>query len=329
MRLLPVIKGTLTFVPGVMSLLGVRPTGGSDAASYCYGVWMKHLTLLVDAGMPEIPRTVAEVGPGDSLGTGMAALLSGARHCLALDVVRFADRDRNLAIFDDLVKLFRARARRPHKGWPDFDHLLEDGLFPHRILHAPLLQASLAPARIAAIRAEIAAGLPGGERAFIRYRVPWGAPEPAEAGSADLVISHSVMEHVDDMAALHRACAAWLRPGGWFSHQIDFTDHGITGQWNGHLSYSDIAWKLVRGRRPFLLNRVLLSQHLEAMEKAGLVTRRVMRNPRRDGLPRAALAPRFRGFADEDLQCRGALVQGTRGIVDPSGLSPASPSAPQ
>lgn len=314
MRLLPVIKGTLTFVPGVMSLLGVRPTGGSDAASYCYGVWMKHLTLLADAGMTAIPRTVAEVGPGDSLGTGMAALLCGARHCLALDVVRFADRDRNLAIFDELVALFRARAPRPHKGWPDFDPLLGEGLFPHHILSEDALAENLADARVTAIRAEIAAGLPGGEQAFIRYRVPWGAPDPAEAGSADLIISHSVMEHVDDMEVLHRACAAWLRPGGWFSHQIDFTDHGITGDWNGHLAYSDAAWKLVRGKRPFLLNRVMLCEHIEAMEKAGLVFRRVMRNERTDGLPRGALASRFRGFADQDLQCRGALVQGTRAL---------------
>lgn len=312
MHMLPVIKGALTFVPGVLPLMGIRPTGGSNTASYCYGVWMKHLTMLVDAGMPAMPLTVAEVGPGDSLGTGMAALLSGARHCLALDVVRFADRQRNLAIFDELVELFRARAPRPHKSWPDFDALLDEGLFPHRILTREVLAETLSPGRIAAIRAEIDAGLPGGEGAFIRYRVPWGAPEPAEAGMADLVISHSVMEHVDDVELLHSACAQWLRPGGWFSHQIDFTDHGITGQWNGHLAYSPGAWKIVRGRRPFLLNRVLLSEHLRVIGQNGLALRRVMRNERQDGLARDALAERFRAFADEDLCCRGALVQGIR-----------------
>ena len=312
MQLMPVVKGALTWVPGVMALKGIRPTGGSTTADYCYGVWMKHLVLLADAGMSRIPTTVAEAGPGDSLGTGIAALLCGARHCLALDVVRIAPRERNLAIFDELVRLFRQRAPRPRRGWPDFDALLEPDLFPHRILGDALLEQSLDPARLAAIRAEIDAGIPGGPDAFIRYRVPWGVPEPAEAGTADLVISHSVMEHVDDVDALHRACAAWLKPGGWFSHQIDFTDHGITGQWNGHLAYPDAAWKLVRGRRPFLLNRVQLSQHVESMEKSGLVVRRLMRNERQDGLRREQLAPRFRAFGDQDLRCRGALVQGTR-----------------
>lgn len=312
MQWLPVVKGALTFVPGVMSLVGVRPTGGSTAASYCYGVWMKHLVMLTEAGMPSVPAVVAEFGPGDSLGTGLAALLSGARQCLALDVVRFADRDRNLAIFDQLVELFRQRAPRPQKGWPDFDPLLDEDLFPHRILTRELLAKTLKPERVAAIRADIEAGIPGGESAFIRYRVPWGAPQPGEAGTVGLVLSHSVLEHVDDVAALHRACAAWLAHGGWFSHQIDFSDHGITGRWNGHLAYPDAAWKLVRGRRPFLLNRVLLSQHIESMEKSGLVIRRLMRNARTDGLSRGQLAPRFRAFGDEDLQCRGALVQGTR-----------------
>jgi hypothetical protein len=76
---------------------------------YCYEVWLKHLTLLWANGLRTIPDTVAELGPGDSLGTGLAALLSGANHYYALDIIRYADTPRNLMIFDQLVDLFQRR----------------------------------------------------------------------------------------------------------------------------------------------------------------------------------------------------------------------------
>jgi hypothetical protein len=85
MRLTPVIKGAATYIPGldkVASKWRKRGTGGTDTAAYCYEVWLKHLTLLWANGMRTIPDTVAELGPGDSLGTGLAALLSGANHYL-------------------------------------------------------------------------------------------------------------------------------------------------------------------------------------------------------------------------------------------------------
>jgi len=77
-ELKPVLKGVATMVPGLHRLLA-RPGGGStDSAEYCYGVWLKHLTFLWQSGMREMPSSVAELGPGDSLGVGLAALLSGA-----------------------------------------------------------------------------------------------------------------------------------------------------------------------------------------------------------------------------------------------------------
>ena len=75
-----ILKGMLTFVPGitrVMPGIGLG-TGGTDSARYCYGVWLKYLTLLHENGMHAIPGTIAELGPGDSLGIGLAAMLSGA-----------------------------------------------------------------------------------------------------------------------------------------------------------------------------------------------------------------------------------------------------------
>ena len=79
MRLTPVIRGAAAYIPGLYKAVSnwrKVGTGGTDTAAYCYDVWLKHLTLLWANGLRTIPDTVAELGPGDSLGTGLAALLT-------------------------------------------------------------------------------------------------------------------------------------------------------------------------------------------------------------------------------------------------------------
>jgi hypothetical protein len=161
MRLTPVIRGAATYIPGLDKVVSkwrkasASPPahgGGTDTAAYCYEVWLKHLTLLWASGMRTIPDTVAELGPGDPLGTGLAALLSGANHYYALDIVHYANTPRNLMIFDQLVDLFQRRVGRPSKGWPDYDQHLDPNMFPSHILTESALESALAPDRIAAIR---------------------------------------------------------------------------------------------------------------------------------------------------------------------------------
>jgi len=130
----PAIKGLLTFIPGVSNLLPPRREGGTKSAAYCYDVWLKHLVFLWESGVRTIPKTYAELGPGDSLGIGLCAMLCGAERYFALDVLRHSNTERNLLIFDELLGRFRSRAPRPNRGWPDFDPFLNDRLFPEHIL---------------------------------------------------------------------------------------------------------------------------------------------------------------------------------------------------
>ena len=51
------------------------------------------------------------------------------------------------------------------------------------------------------------------------------------------------------------------------SHQIDFTSHGVTEKWNGHRAYSDLLWKIIVGKRKYLINREPVSTHIGLMEK--------------------------------------------------------------
>jgi hypothetical protein len=66
--------------------------------------------MLRRGGLPTTFHTIVEVGPGDSLGIGLAALLCGVEHYIALDVVRYAQTTRNLQILDELIALLRDRA---------------------------------------------------------------------------------------------------------------------------------------------------------------------------------------------------------------------------
>src|SRR3954471_3640756 len=99
MRLAPIARGLLTYFPAINDLISPRSSvGHTDSADYCFGVWVKHLTLLRAHGMQSMPQSVAELGPGESMGVGLCALLSGANQCFGLDVVAHSNPERNLRI---------------------------------------------------------------------------------------------------------------------------------------------------------------------------------------------------------------------------------------
>ncbi len=275
----PVVKGLLTFIPGVPRMLPRGRTGGTNKASYCLEAWIKHLTLLRAAGMRGMPRALAELGPGDSIGLGLAALLSGVERYVALDVVRFSNAEADLAIFEELAALARAG------------------------------DASIADDRIARIRSAILS--PGTDcgGVAIRYVAPWSDDRVIEPGSIDAVISHAVLEHVVDLEGAYRALSRWLKPGGMMSHQIDFTAHGLAERWNGYRAYSELLWKTIVGRRPYLINREPCSTHLALLEKYGFEILSTKRVTRTDGIERSRLSRRWKDLSDEDLSCSDLTVQ--------------------
>ena len=81
-----------------------------------------------------MPLTLAELGPGDSIGIGLSAMLSGVDNYYALDVVEYSNTEFNLKIFDELVELFKGRAAGPGNGWPDYSQHLNKHRFPNHIL---------------------------------------------------------------------------------------------------------------------------------------------------------------------------------------------------
>jgi hypothetical protein len=296
--------GIASMLPGIRAFT-CRASGGTCSARYCYSVWLRHLSRLHENGCPTEFTSVAELGPGDSIGMGLAAVLCGVERYIALDVKAHADRETNLRIFEELVALFRARTPLPDDAeFPLVQPKLARYDFPREILDEHRLAGSLAESRLSAIRAAIA-----GKSASIEiaYVAPWYDPSIVQENSVDFLFSQAVLEHVEDLNAAYGAMQRCVKAGGIMSHSIDFSSHDVTRAWNGHWALGDTAWRLIRGDRPYLINRQPLSCHLHLLQQYGFDVVRV--ESRHEAVSTSFRpAPRFRSMSDADVRTRGAFV---------------------
>lgn len=297
----------VTFIPGIGSLPPVqerlrrrtRVSQETASARYCYTIWMRHLSKLAEHGSNTDPQVVAELGPGASLGVGLAALLCGAERYYAFDVECHTAAASNRTVFEDLVRLFETRAAIPDSAempevWPS----LTSYAFPDGLLTSERLARSLAPERIERIRRSL-------ERldspdSMIQYRAPWTDSGVIEDNAVDLVLSQAVFEHIDDLEGAYRTMRRWLRTGGLGSHTIDFRSHETSRRWDGHWGYSDLEWRIIRGRDPWSINREPCSTHRRLLAGNGLALlgEQLARAPAT--LAPRRLAARFRGMSEED-----------------------------
>jgi hypothetical protein len=317
MILKPVVRGLLTYVPAIEKRIG-KSTRGTDSARYCYSVWMRHLVMARASGLADDPRVVAELGPGDSLGIGLCALLTGASTYVGLDLVNYTDPSRNAAVLEELIMLFAKRAPVPDATeFPELKPYLPSYEFPAGILTAERLARCLAPARVDSIRRALESmndRTDGGEAGDVRiaYRAPWNDPAVIQRGSVDMIFSQAVLEHVDDLSGTYRALSEWLKPGGFASHEIGFVSHRLTPEWNGHWTIADPVWKLIRGRRPYLLNREPASTHVRMIRESGLEVVNEDRVSKKSDVARSRLSRRFREMSDEDLTTKSIFIQAAK-----------------
>jgi hypothetical protein len=295
---------------GIKSFLPVRKkytgTGGSDSARYCYASWLRHAVTIADVMPAFQPRVLAELGPGDSLGLGLAALMSGVERYVALDVLAHTNVQANLCVLDELVALFRQRAEIP--GDAEFPNLYPRAVqheFPARALAAMGLTPDTNDDRVADIRHALhEAATTRSDDRLIRYLCPWPTAT-VTPGSVDLIVTQAVLQDMDHwvkddvLATAFAAMARWLRPGGVMSHQVNlaFPD---TDNWNDHWCYGDLAWRIIRGRRPYYVNRVPASEYLRMCERFGfeLVAVHPVHSVRE--ARRSKLSRRFRDLPDTD-----------------------------
>jgi SAM-dependent methyltransferase len=287
-----------------------KGTGGTDSARYCYSVLLRHLVKAYNNQLPTNPKVVAELGPGDSLGTGLAALISGADHYYGFDVIEYSTNQRNFEIFDELVELFKNREKIPGKDeFPMVRPYLDTYEFPRHILTDERLNESLRPDRIAYIKNALSNPGKKNDQIMIAYFVPWDDIKVIKYDSVDMLFTQGVMQLVDNLQNAYQVISRWLKPGGFMSHETDFTSYRTAEKWNGYWAYSDFFWKLMKGKRLCLTNRSPHSMHIQLMEDNGFKIVCDHKISDMTGIKRSQLAPRFRNLSDDDLTTSGAFIQ--------------------
>jgi hypothetical protein len=299
---------------GIKSIFVATPigTGGTVSAQYCYSVYLRHLVVADQHGLGTDPNTVVELGPGDSIGIGLMALLTGAEQYYAVDAVRHASSETNLLIFDELVKLLKSQT--PIPSGDEFSEILpvlDDYSFPSKILNDARLNHAFAVDRLSRLRMALVSDMVTGP---IRYLAPIGQLHEIQSNSVDLIISQAVMEHVDRLEETYIECFRCLKPNGFTSHQIDLRCHDTAPEWNGHWKYADLTWWLMRGGRPWFINREPCSKHTDLVNQAGLKIHAEIKQSDCSGISRGQLATRFKELSDSDLTTAGVLVLASKTV---------------
>lgn len=256
------IFGILTFIPGVYNLRAKKlGSGGSYSARYCYSVWMRHIISMTDKNSQFLNKKIVEIGPGDTLGVGLMGLLLGAKKYYAFDTVQFANVEKNLKIFNELVSLIQNKTKIPDNNeFPRMQPLINKYDFPENIYTDDFIKSCLHNDKIIKIRDSIINQ--NKKNSIIHYITP-NKPKTFDIEKEiDLIISQATLEHVDDLLSMYKNFKKWISPNGIMSHSIDFKSHGYARSWDGHWSISNFRWFLMRGKRPYFINRKPLSTHL-------------------------------------------------------------------
>lgn len=264
------------------------PLGTGGSPEYSFSVWIRHLKKVYDQGISTIPAIVAELGPGSTLGVGIAALLSGSKTYIALDVQNYIYKESLLNDFDEMVKIFKERRN-------------VNGEFPSHILTESLLAETLKESRIKEIRDEIERY--GENSKFIKYYAPWTDDKLIVYSSVDFILSQCVLEHVEELENCYIAMDKWLKPGGYSSHLVDFQCHEFTRHWNGHWAYSESEWEKVKGTDDWAINREPATKHYEYALKMNFnVIEFKRRKATVNGISRDQLSTQFQNTSDEDME---------------------------
>ena len=303
------LKGLATFIPGAKRSPGKGSMGGNVSARYCYSVWLRHLVTINSKIPLGIPHTIAEIGPGESLGTGIAALISGADHYYAFDSVRLADPGADQKMLEDLIQLFQKEEDIPGPDeFPLVKPFLSSYEFPKSLLTSRHLKEKMRKERLVNLRQALTKPEDKMNPIRISYQAPDYDLRDAADNQFDLIFSQTALEYIPDIEKFYKRCYQLLKSKGVMSHQIDLTSMGLSQFWDGHWTYSDFEWKLIRGRRRCIVNREPYSKHRDSLLGANFNITLEMKRTSSPNFNREHLAKPFRKLSDDDLTTTGAYI---------------------
>ena len=189
---------------------------------------------------------------------------------------------------------------RERKNFAPADRILPTTSFPSQLFTSEQLTASLSDEWVARVKQSVHE-----HNDLVGYL---HTLEDLPDASVDYLFSHSVLEHVEDLAAMYRTMWRWLRPGGTMTHSIDLSSHGTSKLWNGHWTVPDSVWRMMRGKRRYFLNREPASTHRRLLEQVGFECKEFHLTRLPSSLQRTDLAPRFRQLSESDLTTVAAFI---------------------
>lgn len=308
------IKNLIRSIPGYEYLKNVNHGNGGETMNsrYCYSVWLRHLVHAYNNGLNSIPSNIAELGPGNSLGVGIAALISGSNKYFGLDVIKYQSTDINLKLFEELVILFKNRTPIPDQSeFPKLKPNLSSYKFPGKILPPSYMDKILNESRLIKIKKSIEAINQENsiEENAIRYIVPWNSNSIHNNNSIDMIISQASLCYVKDLNSTFATISEWLKPKGLMSHQIDFSSVGTSEDLQGHWEYSDLEWNLVNGRNNYNINRKPYSEYIHFIKQNNFKIISEIKEFAEKPIERIKLTKRFQNLPDEDLNIIGLFIQ--------------------
>ena len=230
---------------------------------------------------------ILELGPGQTLASGLLLYANGAATYTAVDL--FFMPGSNAQVYRQLRK-----------------HLAERPL---------LLPIDVETTRAEALRRfDEAVRLEENEAAFspgkVDYRWPVDAARlPFPDASFDVVVSLAAFEHFQDPEAAIRECARVTASSGVGLHQVDFRDHRDFSRPLEFLKHTDAEWTEIQKGSSAYTNRWRKGDFERAFSFSNLSLERmggVERAPLDPAL-RSQLDPRFRDRSVEDLEVLGAF----------------------
>lgn len=260
----------------VWKRLGLFEHGAMNQPRYALDVVMEHAKRSGIAGNSR-GFNALELGPGDSLFSGLVAAAMGAATTYSVDVGSFASKS-----LDDYRQMER--------------YLVAKGF------SIPDTSAARSTDELLAIYG-------------VRYLTNGvQSLEQVPDASVDFLWSHATLEHVrrSEFRQLTREMRRVLRRTAVASHQVDLRDH-LGGALN-NLRFSERMWaSRLMSRSGFYTNRIGYSEMLTMFREAGFEIE-VTEVTRWEELPtpRRAMAPEFRARTLDDL-----LVQGFHMLLRP------------
>lgn len=253
--------------------MGLFQHGEMAKPDYVFGIVRSHLAR---AGWPESVKSgfvALELGPGDSVASGMVTNACGASHTYLVDTGDYATHEmetyRKLAAFLHEKNVLSI----PHLLGTEFSDLLSN--INTRYLTNGLQSFRTIPDR-----------------------------------SVNIIWSQAVLEHVrrNEFDATIAEFRRILAPGGACSHRIDLSDH-LGGALN-NLRFSESAWESdFMANSGFYTNRIRFSEMIEIFHRNNFLVKVVKKDlwPNLP-TPRIAFAKRFKSYSEEDLLVKGFEV---------------------